>query len=106
MRQRGPKPHPDRVLMAQHLAYCRMKAQANFRREPWEFTLDQWIEQWQPLWHQRGRGSLEYCMIRLDYALPWRTDNTAIVTNLSRLRENQQRHIGRQRAWDLIRGLK
>ena len=106
MRRRGPKPHPDRVLMAQHLAYGRMKAQANYRNEQWEYTLNAWIDQWRPYWSQRGRGSDQYCMIRLDYALPWRQDNTSIVTNLIRLRENQQRHIGRRKAWEKIRGLK
>ena len=100
MAKRGVKPNPDRKLMAQHIAYSMSRAQAAFRKEPWEFVRQDWIDIWQPQWHLRGRGSDQLCMIRVNYDLAWAPDNIEIITNKVRLSEGQRKnHIGRTYNW-------
>lgn len=100
MTTRGVKPNPDRIFMAQRLAFSKSRAQAVFRKEPWEFIREDWIDLWKPLWQSRGRGSDQLCMMRLDYSKPWQHDNIMIITNKVRLGSHQKKHhIGRTYNW-------
>lgn len=66
---------------ARRAAYARMKAQARYRGEPWEFKFETWIQMWDEhnLWHLRGRAGDSYCMKRIDTEKPWSPDNTAVM---------------------------
>jgi hypothetical protein len=85
---RGRKPGPfpagwhykEPMLHEQHIAFLRQKAQAKFRNEPWDLTIEEYFKLWTPeLWVQRGRKATDLCMIRIDTNLAWRTDNVEIV---------------------------
>ena len=56
------------------------KAQAKFRREPFELTLKEYCTLWQGKIHLKGRLGTEYAITRLDTTKPWMLDNVAVMT--------------------------
>lgn len=89
-RPRGPyikgRKFKDEVEHAKHWAYLRQKAQANFRQEGWEMTMEEFFEIWRDdLWTNRGRGVDQYCMVRVDVEKPWSMDNCIIITRYQQL---------------------
>lgn len=69
----------DEGLREQHLAYNRMKAQAKFRREAWELTLEDFFELWREHWEDRGRGMHNAVLARIDTTKPWHKLNAEIT---------------------------
>jgi hypothetical protein len=101
--RKGPRPNTWKIQgeipHQQHIAWHRMRAQAVFRGEPWQFEFNQFQEVWNSHWHLRGRGSEEYCLVRIDYDLPWSTDNVELIQR----RQHAQRQRQRQREIRLSR---
>ena len=79
----------DPISQAYHLKYMRHKAQAKYRREEYELTLDEYMSIWleSPYLDNHGRTSSAHCMIRINEDLPWRLDNVEIVPRKSFLSE-------------------
>lgn len=69
-----------------YLPWLRARAQANFRKEPWTLTFEEFYEMWKDLWPQRGRKSEDYCMTREDPEGTWDKDNTVVITRLEQLK--------------------
>jgi len=91
----GPRPHvwksgPDATDHASYRAWLQCRNQAQFRSEPWTLTFEQWLDQWQGLWHRRGRTGDSLCITRLDCAQPWSHNNVIIITR----RQHGQRKTG------------
>jgi hypothetical protein len=101
MSKKGPRPHTwryrDPVVHLQHIAWMRMKAQADFRGEPWDLSFDEFISFWQTYWPQRGKASDQYCMTRCDPDGAWSPDNVEVVTRIEQLRRAQQQKSPRRR---------
>lgn len=80
----GPRPHTwmvqGEIPHQQHIAWLRMRAQANFRGEDFTLTLEQFQKLWNGFWHLRGRSSPEYCLTRTDIRRPWEWGNVECVT--------------------------
>jgi len=81
----GPRPEtwqsgPDPVRHAQFHAWGQARAQARFRGEAWELTVEDWIACWGDSWHLRGRHNHSRYLVRTDWHLPWRGDNIGLVT--------------------------
>jgi len=73
-----------------HWGYLRQKAQANFREEGWQLTIEEYFELWRDdLWANRGRGADNYCMVRVDPEKPWSIDNCVIITRYQQLCRNK-----------------
>lgn len=76
----------DPIEHAKHWGFLRQRAQANFRGEGWEMTLEEFFEMWpDELWAQRGRKSESYCMVRVDIEKPWSYDNCVIILRYQQL---------------------
>jgi hypothetical protein len=95
MSRKGPRPHTwryqDPVVHVKHIAWMRMKAQADFRGEPWSLSFEEYQELWGEHWHRKGRGSDEYCMTRQDPDAAWDKDNAVVLRRADSLRLAQTR---------------
>ena len=82
---RGPRPHvwvtgPDPVEHAKYRVFIQQKNQANYRKEPWTVSFEEWKAIWGELWHQRGRERGCYCMTRADHTEGWTKENIRVVS--------------------------
>jgi len=80
----GPRPTvwksgPDPAKHQYYRSWCQQRNQANFRKEGWDFTFEDWLTAWGDLIHQKGQGQNQYCMKRKDRSQPWTKDNVKIV---------------------------
>jgi len=81
-----------------HVAYGKAKAQADFRGEGWELTLDEWFQIWdRESWSRRGRGSLDLCMVRIDRERPFSFFNVKLVERFWQIARDKKSHIGNDR---------
>ncbi|CAB4154829.1 hypothetical protein UFOVP647_32 [uncultured Caudovirales phage] len=78
------------------------KAQANFRKEEWDLSFEDYYQIWNGLWDQRGRLSDDLCMTRIDYEGPWIKTNITIITR----REHCQKQKAYQHAMGYFRNYK
>lgn len=99
---RGPEPHrwfsgPDERRHNQYVAWLRAKAQANFRKEGWTMTFEEFEFMWNQdaSWEQRGRGSDDLLMTRRDSSKPWSSDNCYIMLRGEHLRIHAQAQAGK-----------
>lgn len=78
----GPDPERHR----RYLQWLQQKNQAQFRKEGWDFSFDDWLELWGDQIHLRGREKGSMTMVRRDYSLPWSKDNACIVDRIGHAR--------------------
>lgn len=71
-------------------AYACAKAQAKYRGEPWNFTMESWLKIWDDAgaWDSKGSNLGKLCMSRRDLTLPWEPANVDLVTRS----ESSRRH--------------
>jgi hypothetical protein len=91
----GIRPHvwksgPDPLAHESYQAWLQCRNQANFRKEGWTLSFDEWQAHWAGMWHRRGRTSQELCITRIDCSRPWSNANVIIVTR----RQHAQRKTG------------
>jgi hypothetical protein len=87
---RGRK-YKDEIEHAKHWGFLRQRAQANFREEGWDMTIEEYFEMWRDdLWAQRGRAVDQYCMVRVDVEKSWSLDNCIIVQRYQQLVRNKK----------------
>lgn len=81
--------YPDALRHAQHWAWLRKKAQAQYRREEWNLSIDEWFKLWDDSgqWNNRGRHEHASAMFMIDPELGWHVWNVEIVDRTERLRE-------------------
>lgn len=93
MPRTGTRPHVWKVKgeipHQQHLAWLQMRAQANFRKEKFELTFEQFQELWKDHWHQKGRGTNDYCLTRDDPDGDWTIDNVRCLPRIDHLRRQK-----------------
>jgi hypothetical protein len=94
-RSKGPAPYAwhykDIVTHERHRSFLMSRSQANFRKEGWHMNLDEYCMLWTPeLWAQRGRGSDQLCMVRIDPSKPWTLDNCKVVTRYWQIARGKQ----------------
>jgi hypothetical protein len=61
--------------------FTQQRNQAQWRKEIWELSYDQWFELWGDQVNNRGRGVGKSMMFRLDKRLPWCATNCVIMRN-------------------------
>ena len=91
----GLRPHlwktgPSLERHMMFVAWMNMKAQARFRHEAWQLTFEQFESEWAGRWSQRGRGSTDLCMIRVDILLPWSPSNIEVIARHEHCARNAQ----------------
>jgi len=96
-RSKGSAPwawiYPDPFDHERHKAWHKARAQANFRGEGWELSIEEWFEIW-PMekWILRGRGSNDLCMVRISRDRPFSVDNVKLVTRYSQITRDKKQH--------------
>lgn len=75
----------DQDLHEKHIAFLRARAQANFRKEGWELTIEDYFELWSKDWACRGRARNDLVLTRRDHKLSWTRDNVEVVTRYEQL---------------------
>jgi hypothetical protein len=84
----------DEIEHAKHWAFLRQRAQANFRGEGWEFTIEEYFDFWtNDQWLCRGRGQQDLCMVRKDTDKPWSNSNCLIIVRYQQLVRNKNPRI-------------
>lgn len=73
------KSGPDPVRHDQYIAWARMRAQAHFRREPWDMSYDDFVAAWGDRWSERGRRSHSTMLVRIDCSQAWSLDNVHLI---------------------------
>lgn len=91
-----PRPHmwligpDDSYKHSMYLPWLRAKAQANFRQEGWTLTFEEFYNIWEKEWPNRGRGSDQMCMSRLDFEKEWTADNCVVIIRSEHLKQQGQ----------------
>jgi alpha-L-fucosidase len=83
---------PNPVMHNYYKKWQQQRNQANYRKEGWEFTFDEWITKWGDDINNRGRTKLSKTMIRPDITKPWSKQNSEIVTREAHGRHQQELH--------------
>jgi hypothetical protein len=90
----------DPLDHARHRAFLQQKAQCNFRKEGWEFTIEEYFEIWhEHVWAQRGKKNDSLVMTRVDIEKPWSLDNCVLVLRyqlLCRGKKMRKLHLGQK----------
>ena len=89
--------YQDPLMHDMHHHWQVRKAQAKFRNEPWDLSIDEFYNIWKNDWHNRGRGRDNVCMSRLDPSLPWNTSNTILITRYDHLVQQAKNSIGKKK---------
>lgn len=64
-----------------YYAWLKHRSQANYRKEHYELTWEDWQELWTPeKWEKRGRGSKDLCLRRKNLNLGWTRTNCVVLT--------------------------
>lgn len=76
------KSGPDQEDHKLYISCQRSRAQAHFRQEDWQITEQQYIDLWRidDRYKNKGRGSDDFCLCRIDEEKPWTVDNVEIIT--------------------------
>ena len=97
MSRKGPRPHTWKVQgeepHKQYIAWLRAKAQANFRKEVWLLSFEEFQKVWLGYWTRRGRSSTNYCLSREDVSGAWAIGNVSCCPRIDYLRR-QRRYKG------------
>jgi hypothetical protein len=93
MPRSGPRPHCWKVQgelnHQQYLAWLQMRAQANYRKEKFELTFEDFQSLWQGHWYQKGRGAEHYCLTRTNPDGTWCKDNVNCIPRVEHLRRQK-----------------
>lgn len=93
-----PRPHvwicgPDEERHKMYQPWLLAKAQANFRKEAWNLSFEEYYEMWKPHWDNRGRKPGNVCMTRKDIDYGWEVGNVMIITRSEHfVRQGEMRH--------------
>lgn len=88
---RGPRPHswlsgPDEYKHSMYTPWMLSRAQANFRKEEFLLSFEEYYEMWKDHWDNRGRKPDNMCMTRKDPLGPWSKDNAYIISRKEHLK--------------------
>ena len=81
----GPRPHvwitgPDPDRHDRYHKFRQQRNQAQWRKETWLLTFEQWLEIWGERWSDRGVKKDQLCMSRRDWHGEWSVANCVIIT--------------------------
>jgi hypothetical protein len=89
---------PTEELHNKYYAWLKHKAQAQYRKEAYELTWEDWQMFWQDdLWYLRGRACDDLCITRKDILSAWSQANCEIVSRQVQLSRQAKGKRGRPR---------
>lgn len=101
MARTDPRPQcwkvPGEIPHEQYRCWIQHKNQANFRKEPYEITFEQYQELWTGKWERKGRGTNDYCLTRIDSEGAWSLDNVEVLERVEHLRRQGYARRGTKR---------
>lgn len=91
--RKGPRPHvwkcgADEYKHSMYEPWMKSKAQANFRKEEWNLTFEEYYTLWKDEWPNRGRSGDSMCMTRQDFDGPWDSKNAVIMSRKEHLKRS------------------
>jgi hypothetical protein len=89
--------YKDPLEHEKHIGFLRSRSQANYRKEGWTLTIEEFMEMWRDdLWLCRGRSPEDLVMIRVDINNSWSYENCVIVSRYQQLCRNKsmRKHQG------------
>jgi len=93
MPRSGLRPHTWKVQgeipHKQYCAFLQMRAQANFRKEVFALTFEDFQNLWGEYWYRKGRGSGDYCLTREDPDGDWCIGNVTCMPRVEHLRRQR-----------------
>ena len=93
MSRTGPRPHVWKVQgdipHKQYLAFLQMRAQANYRKEEFNLSFEEFQAVWRDKWDMKGRGVDDYCLTREDPEGPWDIKNVICLLRVDHLRRQK-----------------
>lgn len=82
---------PDPLTREKYYAFLKHRAQARFRKEPYDLDWDDWQAFWDDdNFLKRGRGKDDYCLTRTNLREAWSVSNCYVATRqhvLERMKE-------------------
>jgi hypothetical protein len=72
----------------QYICWLQMKAQANYRKELWMLSFEEYQTIWQGRWDQKGRGIDDFCLTREDQKGAWVWGNVLCIPRHEHLRRS------------------
>ena len=93
MPRTGPRPQcwkvPGEIPHQQYLAFLQMRAQANYRKETFNLTFEDFQQLWLGKWDQKGRSNTSYCLTRIDPNGSWDRSNTQCILRVEHLQRQK-----------------
>jgi hypothetical protein len=93
MPRKGPRPHnwkmPGEIPHKQYNCWIKMRAQANYRKEVWLLSFEDYQQLWLGHWERKGRGNGEYCLTRDDPKGAWVIGNVECIPREDHLRRQK-----------------
>lgn len=93
MSKKGPRPHlwkvQGEIPHQQYLVWLQMRAQANYRKEVFALSFEDFQRLWLGRWEQKGRASGDYCLTRDDPDGAWIIGNVQCLTRAEHLRRQK-----------------
>ena len=82
------KLYPEKFDRDRNMTWHRMRAQANYRGEPWDLSFEDYKLFWptEDLWAQRGRQTESLCMTRIDPDGAWSRTNAVVLPRIDQAR--------------------
>jgi hypothetical protein len=85
MPKTGPRPNAwitgtDPLVHEMYRTFVQARNQANFRKEQWDLSFDDYQALWREHWHDKGRTVDDYCMARRDVELAWDLGNVEVLS--------------------------
>jgi hypothetical protein len=80
----------------QHIAWLRMRAQAQYRGETFALSMEEFQRLWLGNWHRRGRAVTDLCLTREDPNGAWIWGNVLCIPRID--------HLRRKREWTIKNG--
>ena len=87
------------IQAEQRLSWSRMKAQAKFRKEPWDLSWEDYNQIWDKKWHLRGTEKGSYVLTKIDQSGVWHKDNVEVIPRLEQWRrqnKNPDSNLGKK----------
>jgi hypothetical protein len=78
----------------QYTAWVKSRAQANYRKEIWLLSFEEYQRLWAPYWEFRGRGTDDYVMTRDDHLGAWALGNVMVTRRYDYLKRQREYRKG------------
>lgn len=93
MSRTGTRPHvwkvQGKIPHDQYCAFLQMRAQANFRKEKFSLTFEEFQMLWKDKWDMKGRSIDSYCLTREDPDGDWVMGNVSCIPRIEHLRRQK-----------------